>query len=575
MKTKLAWCTVIVVGAPAIVLATLACRRVESFARAAVRSAERRSPEDPGAVSLPCAPGPTLRSGADFRPPAGIPTPPFGISEAAPPAPDSWKEETGCFYFVEPDHPNATDDDNPNGSPSRPRWTIPLDLPAGAVVELHGRYDYSHESPREIRARGTQDHPVFIRGTSPQDRPRITRPWEVSGSYLVMENLEFADRDGEEAGRLVIESPAADVTLRASELHGNKRTGGIGLGSDGGEVVTRVVLYRNRIHDNGDVEATYDQDVHGIAVGRRVQQLWVLDNEMSGNSGDGIQINGGRGGEALTHHIYVGRNRSHDNKQTGFWTKQASDVIFSENESWGHRPSNSSMGQGMGFQYAPERVWFLFNNIHDCDYGIMAASDNDLGSGTESYYVGNVIHAIHHSRGYNPDTAWSNAGIMLEGGKDRYVVGNTIQDVDAGINSPASNGFLHIANNIVSGVTEREGYHVFLESEETAARSSLRYNLLDAAGRVRWGDFVASSLSAFRKRFRDKAQGSLAADPGFADPAGDFHLLAGSPAVDAGTPDDVYSIFQSLYGLDIARDAAGTPLPQGRAPDLGAFEWTQ
>ena len=558
---------VFLLATPALVLAGPACRR-----------AEPPSPETPAVLSsggavAACGSGPAPRSGAPFNPPAGIPVPPFGISELAPPLPDPWKGDAACFYFVEPDHPNATDDGNPNGTPSRPRLTIPLDLAAGSQVLLAGSYDRSHESPDRIRARGTAGRPVFIRGRSAQERPRITRPWEVTGSYLVMENLEFADRDRSEAGTLGIEGPSDHVALRGSELHGNKNAGGLGLGGDGPEVVAEVVLLGNAIHDNGDVNASFDQDVHGIAVGRGVQHLWVLDNEMWGNSGDGIQINGGRGGEAVTHHIYVGRNRSHHNKQTGFWTKQASDVVFSENESWGHRPSNSSMGQGMGFQYAPERVWFLFNHVHDCDYGIMAASDDDLGRGADSYYIGNVIHAIHHSQEYNPATGWSNAGIMLAGGRNRYLVGNTIHDVDAGINSPDASGFLHIVDNIVSGVTEREGHHVFLELDETASRSTLRYNLFDRSARIKWGEAEFPTLAAFRARFGEQSQGSLSADPGFVSAGRDFRLLPGSPAIDAGVADDVYAVFRSRYGLDISRDAAGMARPQGGAPDLGAYEW--
>ena len=95
------------------------------------------------------------------------------------------------------------------------------------------------------------------------------------------------------------------------------------------------------------------------------------------------------------HHVYLGRNVAHENKQTGFWTKQASDVIMSENVAYAHHPSDSSPGAGLGGQYGPERVWFLYNHIHDCDYGIAAGSDNHLGFGRDVYLIGNVIHNIH------------------------------------------------------------------------------------------------------------------------------------------------------------------------------------
>lgn len=48
----------------------------------------------------------------------------------------------------------------------------------------------------------------------------------------------------------------------------------------------------------------------------------------------------------------------------------------------------------------------------------------------------------------------------------------------------------------------------------------------------------------------------------FVDPAkGDYRLKAGSPAIDAGAD------------LGYKRDLAGTPVPQGKAPDIGAYEF--
>ncbi len=57
--------------------------------------------------------------------------------------------------------------------------------------------------------------------------------------------------------------------------------------------------------------------------------------------------------------------------------------------------------------------------------------------------------------------------------------------------------------------------------------------------------------------------GNISGDPRFADAAnGDYHLLAGSPAIDAGIAAD-----QAL-----PTDLDGSPRVQGAAPDLGAFE---
>src|SRR5512146_691896 len=60
--------------------------------------------------------------------PTGIPAAPFGTSADAPRA----------TFFVNSTDPAATDANNPNGTATKPRATIPTPLPAGAVVEVRG-----------------------------------------------------------------------------------------------------------------------------------------------------------------------------------------------------------------------------------------------------------------------------------------------------------------------------------------------------------------------------------------------------------------------------------------------------
>ena len=282
---------------------------------------------------------------------------------------------------------------------------------------------------------------------------------------------------------------------------------------------------------------------------------------------------GASGQQASTHHIYVGRNKAYRNKQTGFWVKQAVDVIFSENEAFAHRPSGSSLGQCMGLQYAPERVWFLFNHLHDCDYGIFLGSNSDMGSGRDSYFIGNLIHDIHSRGAFNAGSAWSSAAIMAAGGINRQIVNNTIDDVDAGLNVPG-NGTNRIVNNIVGRVTQPGGHHVFLEDPSTARASTIDHNLFVGPARLRWGSSGTLDLRSFRS-----ASGQCAScregDPQWGPSGnGDLRPQAASPAVDQGVVDPVYATFLKLYGIDIARDIAGNPRPAGAGWDLGCYERT-
>jgi hypothetical protein len=514
---------------------------------------------------------------AQWMPPLGIPAPSFGINEVAPATPKPWTASSPGFYYVDATQVSSTDSGNTYGTPAKPRKTIPTTLPAGALVELHGPYDTEHGGSATIVPQGTPTQPVWIRGVSPASKALVRRSWEVKGTYAVLENLEFGPMpDQSDTGSLVIRLPADHVVLRNSDLHGTKDGGGLGIVNwevRYGEVYTgpgdinNVVIYNNTIHDNGDVNANFDQDAHGIAVSDHVNHLWVVDNRLYGNSGDGIQINAALAEMASsTHHIYVGRNVSHDNKQTGYWVKQATDVIFSQNESYNHRPSNSSMGQCIGGQYAPDYVWWLFNKLHDCEYGIALMSDD--GEASHVFAVGNVIYNIHRTVLTNsPDDAWGPSAIMTAGGNERHFVNNTIWNVDSGVNIATSVGSLELSDNIVGNITQPGASHMILGFSALAANTTWHNNLLSGDPRVDLGTgqiHLTDSVLAIGK--------SISGDPQFIDPsAGDFHVPITSPAMNSGEFNTVYGAFQQRYGVSIAFDADGRPRPRLATTDIGAY----
>jgi Right handed beta helix region len=514
------------------------------------------------ARSISAAPeqrGPTVAEAPvkPWTPPIGIPAPSFGITETAPATPNPWTSPKPGFYYVEQKR-GATDDDNQYGTPARPRWTIPDVLPAGSVVELHGAYDRPHSNPHGLVSMGTAASPVFIRGVSRSDRPLIRRSWEVTGSYLVLENLEFGPAaDKSATGTMVVLSPASHLALRYSEFHGTLTDGGMAVENwnNGASGVDNVVIYASSFHDNGDVNASFDQDVEGIHVGSYVNHLWVVDNELYRNSGDGIQINATEPLKATTHHIYVGRNVSHHNKQGGFWVKQAVDVVFSENLAYAHRPGNSSMGHCLGAQYGPERVWWLYNHAHDCEFGIALMSDWQDGAVTHDFFIGNVIHNIHRTTlRTDPLNAWSSSGILLAGGSDRYVVDNTIVDVDSGINAPSPFGSLEVAGNIIANLGSRTIVtHINIGFPSLASHTKVYDNLLFPQPRFIWGESPVVLLTKEQMANSRNTE----AEPLFVDAANDdFRLRSDSHATGRGEMHAVYGFYQKLYGLDIGTDRA-------------------
>lgn len=456
---------------------------------------------------------------AQYVPPIGIPAPPFGTNEVAGPV-------TRVATTSSP---------------------IPSTIPAGSVIQVQGTYSLS----ADITCQGTAQSPVFIVGAAGH---KITKPWNVSGSYCILDRLLF--KEGGKGGM-----GGNHMVFRNSEVEGLQSTappytGGWYIGS-----CTDCVTFRSKFHHNGVLTSTTDQDIHGQTVGggsgATIARLWLLESEYHDISGDGIQINCGVGGQSRCHHIYVGRNKAWHNAQTGFWTKQASDVIFSQNEVWDMRPPNGSYadGQAFGSHYSASRVWFLFNRVHDTDTGFhVASSDSNFSGSAPQYFVGNVLYRVHAASGFNPNSGYSNACFLLTGGTSYTVVNNSCDDADSGIRQPAAKP-LTVAGNIFSRIRP-DGHHIFVEVSSTAVTASK--NLTDESARNR----------------NVSCSGCLVGNPGFVSPAaGDYRLGSGSPAVDRAVEESVYATFQGLYGISIKRDASGSARPAGAAFDIGAYEF--
>ena len=498
--------------------------------------------------------------------PVGIPTPAFGINEVAPASPNPWTSAVPGFYFVEPSNSASTDSSNPYGTPGKPRKTIPTLLPAGSVVELKGTYSTPHRSPA-FSLQGTAASPVFIRGASSTVRPTVTTAWAMTGTYFIVENIDF-----NASIQTLLVAPINRGVLRQSTLTGTITGGGMAVGGGADSIATEVLIYRNKIRDGGNISSTTDEDSHGMTIASYVDKVWILENEIYRHSGSGIQVNAGsKALEQTTRHVYIGRNDIHDTRQAGVGIKQSADVIVSENFIHDIINTSWSPAKCMGYQYAPELVWFINNHCHNAVFGVYAGSDSGLGTGTYSFVLGNTIHNIHAPGGaFNPNTAWSNAGIMLAGGVNRYVLNNSIYDVDNGIQTPGG-GNITIVNNAVAGVAST-GSHVYVESGATASASTIHHNIFGGAVRIKWGTTGVYDVSSFLSTF-NKGQSSLAADPQFTAPATcNFALKPGSPALDKGTADPIYDAFKTYYGLDIKTDPLGNPRPGGAAWDLGAFE---
>ena len=235
-----------------------------------------------------------------------------------------------------------------------------------------------------------------------------------------------------------------------------------------------------------------------------------------------------------------------------------------------------SPAKGIGFQYAPDRVWILYNEIYNANTGIRGASDNG-GAGTNGesvFMIGNFIHdATINGTAHNGAT--SGLGIEINNGATpRYIINNTIVNSDIAVSNGYYNSTMHIENNIFSNTRD---FDIMLSSGyQTGTLSTLKNNHFDAEAKISWSNDVTHDLASFQAAF-DKGEGCISTDPLFTDAnADDFSLQATSTAVNAALNSsdltfDVYAHFESLYGLDIRVDINSVARPSTGSWDMGAY----
>ncbi len=494
--------------------------------------------------------------GQEYQSPIGIPTPSFGINETVE---SLYGSNNYYTHYIDNTNPNATDENNPNGSSEKPRLSIPneMTLTEGSVVLIKGG-PYNLEFKAKWIGKGSKEKPVFIRGENSTTMPQLLNAHvKLDGQYFVIENLEFYDDS-----YLHTFKTSRHLTIRNCEIHnppGKLIYYGAAIVAQGED----IVIYKNHIHHNVTDDPKKGGDCHGVNPGVSAKRVWILENEINNNSGDAIQAC--HFCEPRPQFIYIGRNILHEDRENAVDLKYASDIIISQNKMYGYGDATTSDGSVvvLGSDGMPNRSWVIFNEIYDSKNGIRNENTDT------AWIIGNVI--------YNID----GFAISLEKkSEDLYIINNTIYNVDVAIDQlrvDKEEFRIHVFNNIFANVKgNNSASQLNVPSNKIAGVSELNNNLFwqeDTPVIIKWGsEFVMKSTSDF-KEFTGGVN-NLIGNPYFVDVSrNNFNLLPNSRAINNGVSHTVYDKFYKLYGINIKLDISKTIRPKASKWDIGAFEF--
>lgn len=291
---------------------------------------------------------------------------------------------------VTPPTPPGVPPDDPS-----PPYTPPTGpgMPAG-IPAIGAWYDATPMPVSSITS-GTASAPTLY---SLAGMPEIVGSLRVSCSYCIVDGAKV---------RGTVRLSGDHIVFRNSEVYGHRPSGNDTVVSASGN---NIVIYRNHIHDNGNLAAA-ENDVHGVGASNGTKSVWILENVMHHNSGDSVQVGHGHTpGE--TEGIYVGRNVMYADKENAVDFKVVSNTVISENIMSDYVPSGSSEGAAIVLHYCHVNAQVLNNTVSNSRVGVSVTSL--LSSCTtrpiETRIIGNSFDVI----GGNAIQAWDTQIIHVE-----------------------------------------------------------------------------------------------------------------------------------------------------------------
>jgi hypothetical protein len=240
--------------------------------------------------------------------------------------------------------------------------------------------------------------------------------------------------------------------------------------------------------------------------------------------------------------------------------------IYKNNEIYNSGLNNVINGAGNGFWISPGSGGsniIEFNYIHDIggvkyDHAVYdLAGSNIIRYNLMENLLGRALYTVASNNSFYYNIVKNaSTGIGIGNGSDgNFVYNNVFYNVDKPIQTLFGSTGVTVKNNIFAIVPTR------IYDIQSTAGVIIDYNLIDSWVISQWGGVWCTYWANWKSVSSQDAH-SISSNLLFVNAGTDFHLQSGSPAIDNGT------------NVGLTRDYSGSIVPQGLAPDIGAYEYT-
>lgn len=486
-------------------------------------------------------------------------------------------------YYVKYNGNDGTAGNSGRGTPSLPRATIPSGAQsAGTKVWVEGQNSTSGydillgtgvADGVTLSYAGTKANPCWLIGIN---GPRLGGVVYIDGAtHLTVDGIHsvWNNSSGAKCGGYQIIGGSQYICVRNLEIEGaylsSTSGGGAGFHITGTDVNTWnefLCIYNVECHDFGDytIQGTAN-DYHGFRPSWYNRWVWIVDCTIYNARGNGMQVGNSADPTADTsaqnpQFVYIAGNDIYSHNENAIACKGSYDIIIAKNTLHDAQQSGSpgvlliltiddegntsdrrwaigneiynglSNAVRLAHNTTPNEICGVLNNyMHDCTGAAVFTQQNALTTDSRKYVYNNT--AVNMESFFVDSTGTFNTA-------NCYQAGNVLYNGSVGV-------FAEV-NNVLGGLVVADS--VCYDDTLTLA----------------WGT-SGKSITA--------TNSALNSDPDFVNQAaGNIRVNAGSPVENRTTVAELYTTFQTLYGIDIKYDFYGTAIPGSGSINAGAAQ---